>query len=231
MSAASLVVHGLGKTFRLAHRGGIELPVLSGFDLTLGPGECVVLIGPSGIGKSTVLRCVYGNYLPGGGHILVRHGGRLIDLVGAHHRTMMEVRRRTLGYVSQFLRAVPRVPTLDVVADPLLRLGVAVGAARARAAELLERLGLPERLWSLPPQTFSGGEQQRVNIARGFAVEYPVLLLDEPTAALDAANRSRVAALIDDAKQRGAAVLGIFHDLDFADAVGTRFLRMAAAER
>jgi alpha-D-ribose 1-methylphosphonate 5-triphosphate synthase subunit PhnL len=140
----------------------------------------------------------------------------------AHHRTILELRRRTIGYVSQFLRVVPRVPTVDVVAEPLRRVGVGAAAARSRAAELLDRLAIPERLWSLPPQTFSGGEQQRVNIARGLAVEFPILLLDEPTSALDAENRTRVARAIDDAKHRGAAVVGIFHDPDFAAMVGTR---------
>jgi alpha-D-ribose 1-methylphosphonate 5-triphosphate synthase subunit PhnL len=104
------------------------------------------------------------------------------------------------------------VPTIDVVAEPLLALGVDAGAARARAADLLARLNIPERLWPLSPTTFSGGEQQRVNIARGFAHDYPALLLDEPTASLDAANREVVLRLIEEAKARGAAILGIFHD-------------------
>ncbi|MGR3582095.1 MAG: ATP-binding cassette domain-containing protein, partial [Sagittula sp.] len=116
------------------------------------------------------------------------------------------------GYVSQFLRVVPRVPTLDVVAEPLRAVGVDETAARARAAELLARLNIPETLWPLSPTTFSGGEQQRVNIARGFAHAYPALLLDEPTASLDAVNRAVVLELIEAAKARGAAIVGIFHD-------------------
>jgi alpha-D-ribose 1-methylphosphonate 5-triphosphate synthase subunit PhnL len=215
-------VRGLDKSFRLHNQGSLVIPVLRGLDLTVGSGECVVLAGPSGAGKSTLLRCLYGNYKPQGGSIRVCHDGRMIDVVTAHHQTILDMRRRTIGYVSQFLRVVPRVPTLDIVAEPLRRIGTTAEVARTRARELLDRLAIPERLWSLAPQTFSGGEQQRVNIARGFAVDYPVLLLDEPTAALDAENRARVASLIFDARRRGAAIVGIFHDQDFAAQVGTR---------
>lgn len=221
-----LDVHGLDKGFCLHHQGGIALPVLQQLDFSIAAGECVVLAGSSGVGKSTLLRCVYGNYKPQAGQILVRHQGRLVDVMDAHHQTILDMRRRTIGYVSQFLRVVPRVPTLDVVAEPLRRLGVSVEAARTRAATLLTQLAVPERMWSLAPQTFSGGEQQRVNIARGFAVEFPLLLLDEPTSALDPENRARVAGLIEDAKQRGAAIVGIFHDHDFGGAVGTRWFEM-----
>jgi len=224
-------VRGLDKSFRLHNQGGLVIPVLRGLDLTVGSGECVVLAGPSGAGKSTLLRCLYGNYKPQGGQVRVRHDGRMVDVVTAHHQTILDMRRRTIGYVSQFLRVVPRVPALDIVAEPLRRIGTAAEAARARARELLDRLAIPERLWSLAPQTFSGGEQQRVNIARGFAVDYPVLLLDEPTAALDADNRARVASLIQDARRRGAAMVGIFHDQDFASQVGTRRFDMTVLAR
>jgi alpha-D-ribose 1-methylphosphonate 5-triphosphate synthase subunit PhnL len=168
----------------------------------------VGLTGQSGAGKSTLMRMVYGNYLAAGGRLMVGD----LDVATAEPRQIIALRRQTLGYVSQFLRVVPRVPTLDVVAEPLLSLGTPADQARARAAELLRRLNIPERLWSLSPTTFSGGEQQRVNIARGFAHAYPALLLDEPTASLDAANREVVLTLIEEAKARGAAILGIFHD-------------------
>ncbi len=154
------------------------------------------------------MRMVYGNYLTAGGRLMVGD----LDVAHAEPRQIIALRRHTLGYVSQFLRVVPRVPTLDVVAEPLLALGIPVAEARDRAAGLLGRLNIPERLWSLSPTTFSGGEQQRVNIARGFAHAYPALLLDEPTASLDAANREVVLTLIEEAKARGAAILGIFHD-------------------
>ena len=201
-------IESLSKSFTLHNQGGAVIPVMAGATLTVKRGECVGLMGPSGAGKSTLMRMVYGNYLAAGGSLLV--GG--LDVVTAAPRQIIALRRETLGYVSQFLRVVPRVPALDVVAEPLLALGTPVETARDRAATLLRRLNIPERLWSLSPTTFSGGEQQRVNIARGFAHEYPALLLDEPTASLDAANRETVLTLIEEAKARGAAILGIFHD-------------------
>ena len=226
-----LQITGLAKRFRLHNQGGIELKVLDDAALAAHAGECVVLAGPSGAGKSTLLRCIYGNYAVQAGHIHVWHDGRLVDVAKAHHRSILDLRRRTIGYVSQFLRVVPRVPAIDVVAEPLLRAGVAKDEARTRAAEMLERLAIPRRMWELAPQTFSGGEQQRVNLARGLALPTPLLLLDEPTSALDPDNRRRVAALIDEAKARGCAVLGVFHDTDMADAVGTRLHRMLPGAR
>lgn len=201
-------VRDLSKRFTLHNQGGAVIPVMAGACLTVNPGECVGLVGQSGAGKSTLMRMVYGNYLAAGGSIRV--GG--LDVTQAEPRQIIALRRQVLGYVSQFLRVVPRVPTIEVVAEPLLQLGVAPAQARARAADLLARLNIPERLWALSPTTFSGGEQQRVNIARGFAHDYPALLLDEPTASLDATNRAVVLTLIEEAKARGAAILGIFHD-------------------
>jgi alpha-D-ribose 1-methylphosphonate 5-triphosphate synthase subunit PhnL len=186
--------------------------------------------GPSGAGKSTLLRCVYGNYRTDAGAILVRHGAEEVDMVTAHHRTILELRRRSIGYVSQFLRVVPRVAARDVVAEPLRLLDVAAAQARARAEAILDALGIPPRMWGLAPQTFSGGEQQRVNIARGFVVGRPLMLLDEPASALDPENRRRVIALIETAKSRGTAIAGVFHDPDLAEAVGTRRIEIRAAE-
>jgi alpha-D-ribose 1-methylphosphonate 5-triphosphate synthase subunit PhnL len=217
-----LVVEGLAKGFTLHLQGGVSFPVLRGESLALMPGECVALAGPSGAGKSTLLRCVAGNYGAGAGRILIRHRGAMLDLAAADARTVREVRAETLGHVSQFLRVIPRVPALDIVAAPLLARGAGRAEARARAAALLARLNLPERLHHLPPATFSGGEQQRVNLARGFIAPSTVLLLDEPTASLDAANRAVVAALIAEAKQAGTAILGIFHDTEVRDRVADR---------
>ncbi|QYK43590.1 MAG: phosphonate C-P lyase system protein PhnL [Paracoccaceae bacterium] len=201
-------VRDLQKRFVLHNQGGAVIPVMAGAALAVGAGECVGLTGASGAGKSTLMRMVWGNYLADAGSIRVAG----VEVAGAEPRTVIALRRGTLGYVSQFLRVVPRVATLDVVAEPLLALGVAADEARDRARGLLARLNIPERLWGLSPTTFSGGEQQRVNIARGFVHGYPALLLDEPTASLDAANREVVLSLIDEAKARGAAILGIFHD-------------------
>lgn len=201
-------IDDLSKSFTLHNQGGTVIPVMRGASLSVAPGECVALVGASGAGKSTLMRMIWGNYLAQAGSIRV--GG--LNLVTAAPREILALRRETLGYVSQFLRVVPRVPTVDVVADPLLTLGVPVAEARARAETLLARLNIPQRLWSLSPTTFSGGEQQRVNIARGFVHSYPALLLDEPTASLDATNREVVLTLIEQAKARGAAIIGIFHD-------------------
>jgi alpha-D-ribose 1-methylphosphonate 5-triphosphate synthase subunit PhnL len=201
-------IENLSKSFTLHNQGSAVIPVMAGASLTVTPGECVGLTGQSGSGKSTLMRMIHGNYLAAGGSI---HVGTL-DVAQAAPREIIVLRRDTLGYVSQFLRVVPRVPTLQVVAEPLLALGTPADQARDRAADLLHRLNIPERLWSLSPTTFSGGEQQRVNIARGFAHAFPALLLDEPTASLDAKNREVVLHLIEEAKARGAAILGIFHD-------------------
>ena len=201
-------ISNLSKTFTLHNQNAAVIPVMAGANLRVRPGECVGLIGASGAGKSTLMRMVWGNYLAASGRIMV--GG--LDVATAQPREIIAMRRAVMGYVSQFLRVVPRVPTLDVVAEPLRNLGVSVDLAHARARALLTRVNLPERLWALSPTTFSGGEQQRVNIARGFAHPFAALLLDEPTASLDAANREVVLTLIEEAKARGAAILGIFHD-------------------
>jgi alpha-D-ribose 1-methylphosphonate 5-triphosphate synthase subunit PhnL len=223
---AVLRIEGLAKGFTLHNQGGLRLPVLAGVQFAVDAGECVVITGASGCGKSSLLRTVYANYAASGGRVLVRHDGAWVDMAAAPPRMVMAVRRATLGYVSQFLRVIPRVPALDVVAEPLIADGVPAGEARDRAAAMLARLNLPQRLWSLPPATFSGGEQQRVNIARGFVRAYPVLLLDEPTASLDAENRAAVVRLIDEARERGAAILGIFHDAEVRAQLATRSVNL-----
>lgn len=208
----TLDAQGLRKTFRLHLQDGAVIPVLDGVSLTVRAGECIALSGPSGAGKSTVLRSLFGNYRLDAGRILVRHGDAVLDLATADPRTVLAMRRDTLGYVSQFLRVIPRVSAQHVVAEPALARGLAPAQALAAAAALLLRLNIPARLHALPPATFSGGQQQRVNLARGFIAGHPVLLLDEPTASLDVENRDVVVAMITEAKARGAAIVGIFHD-------------------
>jgi alpha-D-ribose 1-methylphosphonate 5-triphosphate synthase subunit PhnL len=210
-------VQGLRKTFTLHNQGGVELPVLQGVDLDVQPGECVALDGPSGAGKSTLLKCLYANYRATAGSVRVGH----TEVTAASARELLALRRDTIGYVSQFLRVVPRVPALDVVAEPLH------GAedARQQAEQMLLRLRIPMRLWSVPPATFSGGEQQRINVARGLIRPMPVLLLDEPTASLDADNRLTVVSLINEARAWGSAIVGIFHDQRVREAVATRTYR------
>jgi alpha-D-ribose 1-methylphosphonate 5-triphosphate synthase subunit PhnL len=209
-------------------RDGVRLPVVSDVNFSVKAGECVVLGGPSGIGKSSLLKMVYGNYGVDDGQILVEHEGKVIDLASADPRTVLAVRRVTLGYVSQFLRVVPRVAAIDVVAEPLLAHGEIPAVARDKAADMLSRLNLPRELWQLPPATFSGGEQQRVNIARGFITDHRILLLDEPTASLDAKNREIVVGMIAEKKRAGVALLGIFHDDDVRTSVADRIVDVSA---
>ncbi|MBI1493500.1 phosphonate C-P lyase system protein PhnL [Halocynthiibacter styelae] len=211
-------IENLSKSFVLHNQGSATIPVMKDAQLSVAPGECIALTGVSGAGKSTLMRMIYGNYLANAGRIMVGD----VDIATAQPREIISLRRETLGYVSQFLRVVPRVATMDVVAEPLLAIGTPADQARDKACSLLQMLNIPERLWSLSPTTFSGGEQQRVNIARGFAHDYPALLLDEPTASLDAKNREVVLSLIDAAKTRGAAIIGIFHDEAARDRVCDR---------
>jgi alpha-D-ribose 1-methylphosphonate 5-triphosphate synthase subunit PhnL len=212
------------KTFVMHLQGGVQLPVVSGVSFHVDQGECVVLAGPSGAGKSSILKMIFGNYRCDGGRIGIKHEGAEIDLARAEPRQILSVRRATIGYVSQFLRAVPRVATIDVVAEPLIVNGLARPEAQAKAGALLRRLNIPERLWALPPSTFSGGEQQRVNIARGFISDLPILLLDEPTASLDAANRAVVVELIDQKKRQGVAMVAIVHDDEIRHLIADRIV-------
>ncbi len=227
-----LEVTQVSKHFTLHHQQGAVLPVLDNVNLKLSPGECVVLDGPSGMGKSTLLKLIYANYRVTSGSIQVHDAqGGSVDVTQATPREVAQIRRHTMGYVSQFLRVIPRVPALDVVAEPLLEDAgddpAAMERARETARALLERLRIPERLWSLPPATFSGGEQQRINIARSFIKPRPLLLLDEPSASLDAANTRTVVELMSEARSAGAALIGIFHDRAVGDAVATRHVDVA----
>jgi alpha-D-ribose 1-methylphosphonate 5-triphosphate synthase subunit PhnL len=230
-----LNVESLSKRFTLHLRGGLELPVLHEVSLQVAPGECVALLGPSGRGKSTLMKCLYGSYGADAGAIWFESSeqGR-VDIAQAGPQQMLALRRRDIAYVSQFLRALPRVPALDVVAERWLQArprddaGDALEArAREQVRALFHRLHLPPGLWELPPATFSGGEQQRVNIARGFIEPARLLLLDEPTASLDAANRRVVIELIHEARAAGTAIVGIFHDEEVRDAVASRCVALA----
>ena len=215
------------KKFTLHHQHGAQLNVLNAVDMTVSKGECVVLDGPSGMGKSTLLKLIYANYRASSGEIeVLQADGSTLELTKADPRELVRMRRHTVGYVSQFLRVIPRVSALDVVAEPLIEDVAhdiaAIEEAREIARALLTRLRIPESLWELPPATFSGGEQQRINIARNMIKPRPILLLDEPTASLDAANTQTVIDLIQEALARGAALVGIFHDANVGHAVATR---------
>jgi alpha-D-ribose 1-methylphosphonate 5-triphosphate synthase subunit PhnL len=226
----SLEIAGVAKTFTMHLQGGLRLPIVRNLEFAVAPGQCVVLTGPSGIGKSSILKLIFGNYRCDEGAILVRDGDTIVDVVRAAPRQILSLRRRSLSYVTQFLRAVPRVSALDIVADALSE--VPRDKSRARAAATLLRFNVPERLWSLPPATFSGGEQQRINLARGFLPEKPVLLLDEPTASLDANNRDAVIEVVRERKLKGTAIVAIVHDDLVREAIADASLdvtRFAAA--
>lgn len=210
--APILKIRKLEKTFTLHHQDGERIPVLEGFDATIEKGEAVAVSGASGKGKSSLLKLIYGTYRAGAGSILVKHKRAWADIARAEAHDILDIRHHTIGFVTQFLRCVPRVPAEVVVAEPLRERGADEPTALARARELLDHLNIPERLWHLPPSTFSGGEQQRVNIARGFAARFPILLLDEPTASLDKKNRKRVFELIEEERGYGTTVIGVFHD-------------------
>lgn len=217
-------VEGVSKAFVMHLQGGKVLPALRNAELQVRAGECVVLGGPSGAGKSSLIKMIFGNYRCDGGRILIRDRDEWVDIASASPRRVLRLRQTTLGYVSQFLRVIPRISALDVIANAAREQGMNNDAANERAAALLSRLNVPRHLWSLPPATFSGGEQQRVNIARGFVARHPVLLLDEPTASLDRQNREAVVALIAEKKREGVAILGIFHDEDVREQVADRIV-------
>jgi alpha-D-ribose 1-methylphosphonate 5-triphosphate synthase subunit PhnL len=225
-----LRTQSLAKSFTLHLRGGLVMPVWSDIDLDVRAGECIVLSGPSGTGKSTLMRSLYGNYRVDSGTILVRHRDEMVDIATADPRTIIAIRHETLGYVSQFLRVVPRVSALDVVAEVLLARGIDPDTARDKARAQLLRLNIPSRLHAIPPATFSGGEQQRVNLARGFIANHPILLLDEPTASLDAENRAVVVQMVHEAKARGTAIVAICHDADVRDAIADRLFTMSPCQ-
>lgn len=206
-----LQVEGYGKHFQL-HEQNKLIPSAHNVNIAVRAGQLTALIGPTGAGKSSVLKGIYRTYLPSTGRILYRNAlGHELDLALASEHQILELRRREIGFVTQFLHCLPRQSTLDVVAQPLFSLGSARDEARQRAADLLSAMNLPERLWSVSPATFSGGERQRVNLARGFITKPRLLLLDEPTASLDPATAECVIGLIEGLKSDGTAMLAIFH--------------------
>ncbi|MDY7546326.1 phosphonate C-P lyase system protein PhnL [Glaciimonas sp. CA11.2] len=226
----------LSKAFVLHLQGGLHMPIFSDVDMDVDAGECVVIHAPSGAGKSTLLRCLYANYRASSGSVKIRHtledgaDADWVDLATASPQQIHAVRKTTLGFVTQFLRVIPRISTLDLVAEPLIVKGVEVDEAKDQAKAWLSRLKIPARLWQVPPATFSGGEQQRVNIARTLISDFPILLLDEPTASLDEGNRDTVIAMIQEACDRGTAVVGIFHDEYVRRALATRLFPLAAIQ-
>lgn len=226
-----LRIDNLAKTFLLHNQGAKKLPVFQNISFQVKAGECLVLTGASGTGKSTLLRAIYANYLVQSGTINIRHENKWVDLASASPHEVLNIRKKTLGYVSQFLRVIPRISTIELVCEPLIVQGKLIKPAKAQAKKLLNKLSIPESLWDLPPATFSGGEQQRVNIARTLIQDYPILLLDEPTASLDEKNRDAVIELINEARNQGTAVVGIFHDKYVRESVGTKMFNVELAKK
>ena len=213
MTDTILSVRDLGKSFYI-HDRAKHVPAAMGISFDLKPGQLAALVGPSGAGKSSLLKAIYRTYVPSSGQVLYRAAtGGIVDLATAPETTITALRRAEIGFVTQFLHCLPRLSTLDVVARPLLQQGVARPAAHEKAARMLAALAIPQQLWDATPATFSGGERQRVNIARSFTQGGRLMLLDEPTASLDPVSRENVCAMIEAAKAEGVAMVGIFHDM------------------
>lgn len=228
---AILNIVNISKDFVFHHQQGTRLQVLENFSVKFYPSQATVLTGPSGSGKSTLLRMIYAGYRTGKGSIFVRHNDRLVDMCKADPGVIYEIRRHTIGYVSQFLRVVPRVSALDTVIEPLIARNMGESKARAKGKQMLERLRIPENLWHISATTFSGGEQQRINLARGLIAHYPVMLLDEPTASLDPENRKTVITLIREAVAAGACMIGVFHNRSDQEQIADRTLDMSGLKR
>ncbi len=216
-----IIVENLTKTFTLHILGDKKIEACRDVSFRVRPGSFLGLAGPSGAGKSTVLKCMYRTYLAGSGAIRYHSAAYgVVDLATLPDQAVIDIRHREMGYVSQFLKVIPRVSALDVVMEPILsRNGVTRDVARKRAISLLERLRIPAHLFDAYPATFSGGEQQRVNIARAVSWKPRLLLLDEPTASLDQDSVGIVLDILKELRQEGTTMIGIFHDATLLQSV------------
>jgi alpha-D-ribose 1-methylphosphonate 5-triphosphate synthase subunit PhnL len=223
-----LTVNNLSKRFTL-HETQTNFAAFDDISLTVRAGAFTGLVGASGAGKSSILKCIYRRYLPTSGEVLFTSStGEIVDLAQASDQKILELRRREIRFVSQFLHTLPRQTAREVVAAPLIEMSEmseiserreSVETATKQATEALSRIGLPQRLWDLPPSTFSGGERQLVNLARALIVRPRLLLLDEPTASLDPTSTSKMVAEIERLKADGVALMGVFHDRRLMDAL------------
>lgn len=218
-----LQVRNLGKQFTLHSRGGTLVEGFRDVSFTLNNGQLLALSGPSGAGKSSILKTIFRTYLADNGEILFRRGDdSVVDMASCPESRILELRRREIGFVTQFLKILPRISALDGVAHPLIEIGVKEEEAREQARIMLTRLGIREELFNLSPLTFSGGEQQRVNIARGIIAPKDLILLDEPTASLDEKSSDIVLSLLESLKEKGIALVAIFHDQRKIDRVADK---------
>jgi alpha-D-ribose 1-methylphosphonate 5-triphosphate synthase subunit PhnL len=205
-----LSVRNLAKRFEVHHVNRV-IPAFSDVSFSLAPGAFTLIRGSNGAGKSTLIRCLFRTYLPTSGSAIYRSLRGEIDLASAHDMDIVHLRKDEIGYVSQFLRPRPRVSALELVTEPRRAAGFSPDEARRSAEALLSDLGLKKDLWTAYPATFSGGEQQKVNLARVLGVRHRLLLLDEPTASLDAAARGALVDQLAQLKRAGVAMIGVFH--------------------
>ena len=228
-----LDIDDVSKQFDMHVLDGRTVPGLDGVSLSVDEGEFVAIVGESGSGKSSLLKCINRTYEPTAGRIRFRTEDGTVDLASCPAREVLSLRGSDLGYASQFLTEIPRVPAVDVVARPLWEQGMDRDRARSRARTLLDRLHLPEDLWDAYPATFSGGERQRVNLARAVGPRPRLLLLDEPTSALDPETRESALALLEEYLNVNTTVIGVFHNRDVVERVADRVLVLddAAVQR
>jgi len=217
-----LTVDGLSKTFDMHVLGEKQVVGLDDVSFEVDDGEFLAIVGESGSGKSSLLKCIYRTYQPTSGHVVFHDADGDVDLAACPERDIIELRDDAIGYTSQFLDEIPRVPAVDVVARPLREQGVPIDQARETAESLLSRLNLPEELWDAYPATFSGGERQRINLAQAIAPKPRLLLLDEPTSALDPETRAAAIELLREFLDDGTTVVGVFHNRDVIEAVADR---------
>ncbi|MDI3477710.1 MAG: alpha-D-ribose 1-methylphosphonate 5-triphosphate synthase subunit PhnL [Epulopiscium sp.] len=219
-------IENLSKFFEL-HNLGKYIKACQNISFTLHEGEFIGITGKSGSGKSTILKCIYRTYLPKGGCIWYRsklYG--VINLAKASDRQIIHLRKKEIGYVSQFLNVMPRTTAREIVQKAVLDIGYDIDYAKEEAENMLSHFELDQELWDTYPNTFSGGEKLRLNIASAMVKKPRLLLLDEPTASLDNESKKLVKVLLEKLKAKGTSMIGIFHDLEFMEGVCDREFNM-----
>lgn len=212
-----LEIKDFGKRFTIHHLGK-TMPAIEHIHFSLDAGEFIGIVGKSGSGKSTILKSIYRSYLPDTGNVLynsARFGQ--VDLATIPERQMLYLRKYEIGYVSQFLNVMPRTTCRQLVINALLEMGETEEVALKEAEKALIHFEMDPKLWDSYPNTFSGGEKLRLNIAMATVKNPRLLLLDEPTASLDQQSKVKVREIIEKLKNRGTTLVGIFHDIEFME--------------